>query len=405
MHLHAGRSEGSRIFDLTGQSYIDMCLGCGTHICGHHNPSVIKGIEAQLTLGTLWEAPSSITYEVGALMAKMLPMFEGVIFCSSGTEATIRAVRIVRAYTGKNKIAMFTGGWHGGNDSLLYEEDYRSSWNRPTAVPKSAGLPKILGEPILMLPYGNEASYNLIEENRKELAAVIVEPAQGAIPRSDMRGFLHGLREVTNKSGVLLCLDEVITGFRLGLGGGQEFYEIDADLATYGKILGGGLPIGAVAGRRDIMQTVGYHGMEGSVFMGGTFSANPLAMSAAKAVLIHLDANKMEIYSTINSNGESFRRNINHYCKKNDHAVRAMGIGSISRIMFTLEKINSRRDRDAYDASMGVQELFYLHLLLEGGVFVGGNRILFLSTAHSSDDLLACLAAIKQSISYVSDYL
>ncbi len=403
--LHVAKAYKCFIEDFQGNVYIDTALGAGTHLLGHAHPLIVREIKRQSREGTLYIMPNPHTYAVGKLLSYAIPHFSRFVFCNSGTEATMRAVRIARAFTGRKKIAMFSGGWHGGNDMLLFEDDYKSDENRPRPVFKSAGLPQELMNMILMLPYNSNRAFDLIEAHRKELAMVIIEPSQGSNPRDDIGAFLRKLRKITSKYGILLCFDEIITGFRIALGGGQEYYNLEVDLATYGKTLGGGLPIGLVAGKKEIMKVVEGDAKGKSVFMGGTFSANPLVMGIAKTVLQYLIKNKKNTYAHLNNNGRYIKNRINDFCIENQLPVRMIGIGSMLRLIFTDKPIKSRRERDRYGIDSSLQNLFYLFLLLEKGIFVNDNRIIFLSTQHKREHIEKIIKSITDSLIFFSDIL
>lgn len=404
-YLHVVKAYGCFIEDCSGNVYIDTALGAGTHILGHASPIIAGEIEKQAREGTLYILPNKYTYEVGGLLSQAVPHFSSFVFCNSGTEATIRATRIARAYSGRKKVAMFSGGWHGGNDMLLFEEDYTADEDRPAPMFKSAGVPQEIMDMTLMLPYNSDAALDLIKQHGDELAMVIVEPSQGSNPRDDVGEFLRELRRITAKHSILLCFDEIVTGFRVALGGCQEYYGVEADIATYGKTLGGGLPIGLVAGRKNVMEVVKDQGDGRLVFMGGTFSANPLVMCVAKAVLSHLTENKDTIYKELNENGKFLRQVVNEFCIAHRVPVRMIGIGSMSRIIFTDKEIKSRRDRDKYESDTSLQELFYLHVLLEKGIYISGNRIIFLSAAHKKEHVERIIYSIIESLDYFVKHL
>ncbi|MGA1980090.1 MAG: aminotransferase class III-fold pyridoxal phosphate-dependent enzyme [Sedimentisphaerales bacterium] len=403
--LHIKKAYGCFVEDCSGNLYIDTAMGAGTHILGHAHPVVVREIRKQAAEGTLYMLPNTYTYEVGKLLSNALPHFHSFVFCNSGTEATIRATRIARAYTGRKKIAMFSGGWHGGNDMLLFEEDYSGDENRPALMFKSEGVPQEIMDMTLMLPYNNDAVFDLIEQHKNELAMVIIEPSQGSNPRDDVGEFLHKLRRVTAEHNILLCFDEIVTGFRIALGGCQEHYGVKADIATYGKTLGGGLPIGLVAGIKEVMGVVNDSGDKKPVFMGGTFSANPLVMHIAKAVLQYLIENRGTIYTHLNKNGRYIRDTINKFCVANQIPVRMTGIGSMSRMIFTDKPIKSRRERDRYEIDDALQKLFYSYLRFEKGVHISGNRIIFLSTAHRKKHIGKIVRSIIEALEYFGGHL
>jgi glutamate-1-semialdehyde 2,1-aminomutase len=403
--LHINKAYGCFIEDCSGNVYIDTALGAGTHILGHAHPVIVGEIQKQAAEGTLYILPNRYTYEVGQLLSDVIPHFYGFVFCNSGTEATIRATRIARAYTGRKKIAMFSGGWHGGNDMLLFEEDWTADENRPMPAFRSAGVPQEIMDMTLMLPYNCDAAFELIEQHGNELAMVIIEPSQGSNPRDDVGKFLHELRRITAKHNILLCFDEIVTGFRIALGGCQEYYGIEADMAVYGKTLGAGLPIGLVAGTKEVMDVVKGNDHKKPVFMGGTFSANPLVIRVAKAVLQHLVENRETVYTHLNENGRYIRNTINEFCVANRVPVRMTGIGSMSRMIFTDKPIKSRRERDRYEIDDALQKLFYSYLRFEKGVHISGNRIIFLSTANKKEHIEKIMRSIIESLEYFSRHL
>lgn len=398
-NLHIVKAHGCFLEDASGNSYIDTALGAGTHILGHAHPMIVNGFKKQTKQGSLYILPNYHTYEVASLLTQAIPHFKSCIFCNSGTEATMRAVRIGRAYTGKNKIAMFGGGWHGSNDMLLFEEDYNSDVKQPLAKFTSAGIPDEIKNMLLMLPYNTDVALELITEHKNELAMVIVEPSQGSNPRDDVGDFLYKLRQVTSHNNILLCFDEIITGFRIALGGCQEYYNIEADIATYGKTIGGGVSIGMVAGKSQFMDIVKGDKEKKAVFMGGTFSANPLAMSMAKTVLEYLIKNQKIIYPYLNNNAGYIRKTLNNFCITNKIPIRIIGIGSMLRMVFTDNPIKSRRERDKYEISYALQNLFSLYLLLEKGVYVDKNRM-FLSMAHKKKQVETIVQSAIETIEY-----
>lgn len=396
--LHVKKAYGCHIEDFDSNVYIDTALGAGMHILGHAHPVIVEAVQSQVKEGTLYIQPNGYTYEVVKHLNSIIPHFNNFVFCNTGTEASMRAVRIARAFTGKKKIAIFSGSWHGGNDMLLLDEDYSGSAKLPMPMFKSAGIPEELKDLILFLPYNDEAAFELIEKHKDELAMVMIEPSQGSNPRDDVGTFLKGLRTVTAKADVLLCFDEVITGFRLALGGGQQFYGIEADLAMYGKTLGGGFSIGLVAGKDKIMNVVNGDRNGKSVFMGGTFSANPFVMRVARDVLAYLISNEARLYSYFDKNGKYLRDEINGYCIQKNIPLRAMGIASMSRLIFTDCPIKSRRDRDEFEIDDSIQQKFYLQLRVEKRIHINSNRLIFLCEAHKQEHIDRIVEAIKDHI-------
>lgn len=388
-------SYGCYLKDVNGDIYIDTTLGNGTHILGHSSKVVVDSIVGQVKKGILYTTFNKYTYKAAKLIRECNPdLVESVVFCNSGSEATMRAARISRAYTGKDKIAIFSGGWHGGNELFMYDHNYHANSRR--VEHKSSGVPDIFKDSVIVLPYNSKKAFEIIEKNSDDIAMVIVEPAQGSNPRDDMLHFLQKLRDVTKSSKIILCFDEIITGFRVSIGGCAEYYNIQPDLVTYGKTLGGGLPIGAVAGLSRVMGIVQGKGDNPPVFMGGTFSANPLTMAVVESLLSHLINNKEEIYTNLNNRGVYIRKTINNYCINNGVPLRIMGIGSIMRLIFSDQLIKSRKDRDLSEIDAGLQKKFYKKMLSKG-VFVNNNGILFLSTEHSNGDIEKIISSIVLS--------
>ncbi len=365
--------------DVNGDRYIDTTIGNGTHILGHSSSVVNNAIKEQVDKGILFTTSSDVAYETAELISAAYPTLESVIFCNTGSEATMRAARIARAYTKKNKIAIFSGAWHGGNELFMYDHNYK--YDDYDTNHKSSGVPDCYKEVVIVLPYNTDEAFEIIEKNKNDLAMVIIEPSQGSNPREDMKEFLVRLKSVTSKHEIVLCFDEIITGFRIGYGGCQEYYNIEADLVTYGKTVGGGLPIGVVAGRREIMSVVGGSLQSLPVFMGGTFSANPLAMNVSKNLLTYLYTNQDKVYPYLNNMGSYFKSEINKFCLNSNRDAHMIGIGSMLRLVHTRSFINSRRERDRLEGNGA--EKFYDNLLLKENIFINSNRLIFLSVAHT----------------------
>lgn len=343
------KASGAYIW-INGKRFIDTSMGSGTHILGHRDYIAIDR-------GTLYGLRPECLDRYEKLLSSYT-QFSNFILCNSGSEATMRAGRIARAVTGRDKIGIFEGGWHGSCDGWL----------------DCAGIPKILQELTVRLPY-DDTALDII--GREELAMVIVEPVQGSLPR-DNHPFLRSLRTITEKAGTLLCFDEVVNGFRLARGGGREYFGVDCDLATYGKIAGGGFPIGIVAGNGELEKAV-----QMDVFLGGTFSGNPVSISNGEFVLSRLsDA----VYEYINSQAERLRNSIKMPC---------VGVGSITRILFTENNVRNRKERDACEDLVWKEEFY--RKLYNKGVLVGKNGIMFMSSAHSPDIVDTIINTINSS--------
>jgi glutamate-1-semialdehyde-2,1-aminomutase len=291
-------ARGSRVVDEDGNEYVDITMAYGPLILGHSHPVVVDAIQTACTNGLVYCIAHEPEVQMAELMVDAVACAERVMFCNSGTEATLHAMRIARARTGKDKIAKFEGGYHGVHDYALVSGVVATPTgpvDDPTSVPDNPGIPQGTVDQVLTLTYDNPASIEKIRQHKDELAAVIIEP----VPSSylvDMRGFLETLREVTAECGILLIFDEVISGFRLGYGGGQEYFGVTPDMATYGKVIGGGLPVGAVAGTVDAMQPLITTGdplvdLQEKLLTVGTFSGNPRTMTVGRKVLEYLRDN------------------------------------------------------------------------------------------------------------------
>lgn len=367
------KAYGCKIIDSNGNALIDTTMACGVQIIGHNN-KLIRKIAKQVKKGTVYTVPNAYTQEVNNLLKQHINphLDKDYIFCNTGTEANIRAIRLARAYTGKFKIAIFDGGWHGGIDGLI----------------NSDGVPPNTQDLVKTLSYNNESSLN---EITTDLAAVIVEPVQGSNPRSDIKPFLNKLQARCREQGVLLILDEVMTGFRLSKLGGAGLFDVTPDIITYGKILGGGFPIGAVGAKSDIMKTK-------NVFYGGTFSGNPLTMYAAKLILNTIINKKFIKYDYLNAIGEVFRGKLNTIFKNEKIPMQIMGCGPLNKIVFTEKFVKNKQEKDMLEK--GDQENFYNNLHKKG-VFVNTNRIIQLSMAHKNKDINKIIDAIHASTKHI----
>ena len=347
------------IIDSYGNKLIDTTMGSGAQIIGHNN-FLIKQISKQIRKGTIYTIPNCYTKEVNNYLKYINPdLHNEYIFCNSGTEANMRAIRLARAYTGKNIIGRFHGGWHGGLDGFLEEH------------PDNKGIPLNTNNLFKVLPYNDDKCFKLITS---DMAAVIIEPVQGSNPRNDIKEFLQKLRNHCTKTGVLLILDEIMTGFRLSKNGGAGIFNIKPDIVTYGKVLGGGFPIGVVGGKKEIINTK-------NVFYGGTFSANPLSMYAAKLILETIIDEKYIKYDYLDSIGKLFREKLNDFFIKNNKQMRAIGCGPINRIIFTDKFIQNRKDRDLFEP-INSQNIFN-NKLKKAGVFLNSNGLFHFSMSHT----------------------
>jgi len=360
------------IIDTEGNKYIDTTMGSGVQIIGHNNP-LIKKMSEQIKRGTIYTIPNCHTSKVNSYLKEHInPDFdEQYIFCNSGTEANMRAIRLARAHTGKSLVGRFHGGWHGGLDGFLEEHS------------SNKGVPLETNSLFKVLPYNDEKCF---EKITRDMAAVIIEPVQGSNPRADIKQFLQKLRDHCTKMGVLLIFDEVMTGFRLSAKGATGVFNVSSDIVTYGKVLGGGFPIGALGAKPEIIKTK-------NVFYGGTFSANPLSIYAAELVLETIIDMKYIQYDKLNYAGNLFRGELNKFFIAEDKKMRAIGCGPLSRIIFTDKFIKNRKDRDNFEPK-NAQEMFS-NKLKELGVFVNGNGLYHFSMSHTPEVIKELINIIK----------
>ena len=385
---------GASVYDAEGREYLDTANGAGSILLGHAHPKVVTAIQERIARGTIFTAPCQEAVQYAELLNTLMPWHEGFIFANSGSEATLRAIRLARAHTGRDRVAIFSGGWHGSHDQVLFEEHPGSTEETPVLLPKCAGIPAEVAKHLLMLPYNHRHACELIKTHRNELALVLVEPTQGSNPRDDVASFLHEIRDVSRESGILFGLDEVITGGRLGLGGGQEYYGVTADVATFGKTLGGGFPIGVLGINAALCETVARSGQRGGVFMGGTFSGNPVSTLAGQTVMTHMQETATDGYQKLDKWGTMVMRDLNDYCQDHGFPAHLIGVASIFRVIFCADKIRSRHERDQKELSMKEQESFY-QFLLEAGVHVGTNRINFLSLGYDDKSVRRLVDSYK----------
>lgn len=393
--FYTERGEGPYIWDVDGNRYVDCCMSYGVLLLGHRPPVVLEALRGQWERGTTYGTPHPLEIEFARQFIECVPCAERMLLCNSGTEATMQAIRVMRAFTGKDKVAKFEGAYHGWHDyaswSIYAHAGQMGPAERPHAVPESAGIPAAIEDTILMLPY-NESAFDLIEEHASELAGVMIEPVFGGGTIPATKEFLQKLREVTKRAGILLLFDEVITGFRLALGGAQEFYGVLPDLATYGKIIGGGLPVGAVGCSTEMMETVIKGDM--SISVAGTFSGNPLTLAAGAAVITHLRENP-QIYAELSAKGDRLRNGFNDWAQSNGLPASMTGVGSMFQLHLKDSPIEAPRDMvGRLDEPLADLQL-YLRL---NGVFIPWLHLAFLSAAHSGDDVEEVLRVHKVSV-------
>lgn len=390
-------AKGCRVIDVDGNEYIDVTMGFGPHVLGHAPEVVLDALRAQLSSGLHYGLAHAKQEELARLLTEASPCADTVAFYNSGTEATMAAIRGARAVTGKSKIAVFDGSYHGSHDLVLTETDPQSPRACPRVLPRGAGIPPGTFDQVVYLPFREDAAYDLIRENRNDLAAVLLEPIETTNPRLDVGDFLRGLRDVCTETGALMILDEVVTGFRLAYGGAQEYFGVVPDMACYGKAMGGGMPIGAVGGRRELMETFAFvvdpEARPPRCLTGGTFSGNPMSMVAGTAAVRHL-RDHPEIYRHFERQGTRLAAEVNEFCRSQGFAAQMLHAHSMFYLRFQDTEIRNARDID--ESRHELEKIYYMYLL-KNGVVVPGVHISFLSAAHTADDVTTIIEAMKQS--------
>jgi len=378
--LFISRAEGCYLWDADGNRYIDYVCSWGPMILGHGHPDVIKALQERISLGTSYGAPTELEVEMAEIIIDMVPSIEMVRMVNSGTEATMSAIRLARGFTGRDKIIKFDGCYHGHADSLLVSA---GSGIATLGIPGSPGIPKDLAKHTISLPYNNlSATTETFEKFEKNIAAVIVEPVAGnmGLVLSD-RNFLLGLRKITKEMGALLIFDEVITGFRVGPGGAQEFYGIMPDLTCLGKIIGGGLPVGAYGGRRDIMERMA---PSGDIYQAGTLSGNPLAMAAGLATLKILK--NREIYNNLEEKGRALFSGLEIAARSAGQDITVNRIGSMGTIFFTKDPV---KDYESAKKSDTIKYAKFYRAMLQNGIYLAPSAFetAFVSIAHDKEGI------------------
>ncbi|MBX3707824.1 MAG: aspartate aminotransferase family protein [Pseudomonadales bacterium] len=391
------RGEGAYVWDADGNRYIDTSVGFGLHMLGHRHPEIEAAIKARSELGWMFGIHTTSQMKLAALLHEASPCAERVVFCNSGTEATMYAIRAARGFSGREKIALFDGAYHGAHDWGMWVTDPSSPRDVPGKLPMGRGIPRALADLVMLLPYRNPAAFNHIRANAGELALVMVEGVQSSNPQPGAGEFLRELAAVCRASGVLFAIDEVITGFRVAYGGAQQRFGVTPDLATYGKVLGGGLPIGAVTGRADLMEVFTGLGARNGIFSGGTFSGNPLTMEAGAAAVGHLKAHP-EIYPRLDAAGDRLADAVNGFCQARQIPAQMKNVGSMFHMFFQRAPLESMRDVTA--ANTAAEKAFYLHAL-NRGVLVPGTQRAFLSAAHGPAEVDRLIEVFQASLADV----
>jgi len=389
--VYVERGEGSRIFDIDGNSYIDYILSWGPLIAGHAHPEVVQALQETAVKGTSFGAPTELETLMAELVVERVPSIDIVRMVNSGTEATMSALRLARGYTKRSKILKFEGSYHGHADSLLIKA---GSGVATLGLPDSPGVPESVAQNTITVPYNDLESVKLVfERYGEELACVIVEPIagnMGVVP--PLPGFLEGLRELTSQYGSLLIFDEVMTGFRVDYACAQGRFGVTPDITCFGKVIGGGLPVGAYGGRREIMEQIA---PSGPIYQAGTLSGNPLAMAAGYTTLKLMTK---EAYSQLEVKAARLQQGFEDNASKYGIPLTVNRVGSMVCPFFTEEKVinfdTAKTSNIAYFTS-------YFGHMLDQGVSVPPSQFegLFLSIVHSDEDIEHTIAAQGYALS------
>ena len=372
----AKKANDSRIWDVDDNYYIDYCMGYGPLMLGHAHPAVCDAVREQLQLGWDFGTPIALEIELAKRIQDDFPSMQMLRFVSTGTEATMAAIRVARGFSRKKKIVMIEGGYHGSHDAVLLK-----AGSHAISLPSSLGVPDEVIRNTLQVPFNDVDALTTTLENDDDIACLIMEPVMGNIgPVLPKDGYLPEVREITRENDVLLVFDEVITGFRLCIGGAQCYYGVTADLTTLGKIVGGGFPLGVFGGRREIMDMVA---PSGGVFNAGTFNGHPISLAAGLATLNILDE---EGYKRVNGLGDLMRRMLADLLQELKINYSVQGIGSMFQVFFTDRRVTNYQD--ALSCNVELYKTF-ANLMRERWIFLPPSQYEtnFISLAHSNEDL------------------
>jgi glutamate-1-semialdehyde 2,1-aminomutase len=389
----ASHAKGSRIIDVDGNEYVDYCLGYGPLILGHSHPRVVASVRKQLDKGTMYGTPTEKELKLAELICESVPCAKMIRLVNTGTEATMSAIRVARGYTRKKKIVKFEGCYHGAHDCVLVKA---GSGATTFGTPDSLGVPEETTRNTIVLPYNDLESFKqTIRREKDQIAAVIIEPVignAGVILPED--GYLKEIRESTEDNGIILIFDEVITGFRLALGGAQEYFDVVPDMVTLGKIMGGGFPIAAYGGRREIMETVA---PAGGVYQAGTFSGNPISVVAGLATLEYIKSKGQGFYKVLESKSNTIVRGLTELIEERSYPFQINHISSMFQIFFTPNRVHDYRSAKTADLA---QFKSYHRKLLEQGIYIPPSQFetCFVSESHTREDIDKTLQAMRSSL-------
>lgn len=389
--LFINRAKGPMIYDVDGQGYYDYVGSWGPMILGHAHPDVISAVKKTMLQGTSFGAPTEQEVRLAELIVKLVPSVERVRMVNSGTEATMSAIRLARGYTGRDKIVKFEGCYHGHVDSLLVKA---GSGATTLGMPDSKGVPLSLAQETITLPFNDIGTFKkVLQDSARQIAAVILEPVvgnMGVVPPK--KGYLEEIRELTERFDILLIFDEVMTGFRLAPGGAQELFGITPDLTCLGKIIGGGLPVGAFGGKKEIME---YLAPTGPVYQAGTLSGNPIAMTAGIKTLEYLQ--KKDVYKQLEKKGQKLAQGIQEAAKSVKQDIQVQRVGSMLCPFFTSQKVIDYKTAKTTDTKLYAR---FFWALIEQGVYVPPSQFEahFISLAHDDEVLDNTILAIDKAL-------
>jgi len=391
------RAEGSKLYDVDNNHYIDYCLAYGPLILGHANPQVMESIQNQLSKGVIYGTPTELEITIAETISRLYKSMDKTRLVNSGTEATMHAIRVARGFTERDKIIKFEGCYHGAHDYVLVKA---GSGATTFGAPNSLGIPADTTKNTIVLPYNDiESLSREINKNKGEIAAVIIEPVIGnaglILPES---GYLQEVRKITEEDGILLIFDEVITGFRLGLGGAQKTFGITPDLTTLGKIMGGGLPLACYGGRKEIMDNIS---PLGKIYQASTLSGNPISVTAGLTTIKILIKGGDSLYKRLREQCSKIVKGLKNLIEDKEISAQVNSIASMWQIFMTDKIVDNYKsaqlcDRDKFGA--------YQLELLNNNVFIPPSQFetCFLSTAHSDDDIQSTIEAMDAALKKIS---
>lgn len=398
LNLVVARGQGSRVWDVAGREYLDYHLSSGPALLGHAHPAITAAVQEQLPKGTTFFFLNEPAIRLAQKLVEAIPCAEEVLYTGSGTEATFYALRVARAYTGRNKVLKFEGAWHGMHDYGLWGTVPGTASDYPRAQPDSVGVPAQTGETVLVTPFNDAArAVETIERHAHELAAVMVEPLQRVLQPEP--GFLEAVREVTRRHGIVMIYDEIVTGFRIAWGGAQERYGVVPDLACYGKAISGGFPLAAVVGRSDIMGVLDARRRPKSetVWATNTLNGNPVCAAAGLAALDVLS--QPGVYDRLHKLGSRLRAGMIDSGQRHGFPVQAPGEDAVWGIRFTQRRpLRNWIDLTTHDKDLGWR---WAIELMKRGLLVNPNEKFYISLAHTDADVDRTLQIVDDAFAAV----